>query len=246
MDMGLIHEALDYFYPFDPEQDQLAAQESLKRFLQKYDLSACRRRLRARPLKIAVCIAILLAILLMFAALARRSSFVFEAFEWAQEYLGVTLLISDDASVDAEQDDSFIADVWGGDVYTLMKQYGISLRLPRWMPDGYELTWTDGYEDAGNKYVNAQYRRDSESTIELFITLHSGEGLQIDEFYESDDEMQYEIVRDGIQYSIVSNLRKVMLIWQDNRASVMIQIGEQEADSLIRMMESISEGGSSI
>jgi len=246
MDMELIVDGLDCLYPFNAEEDDRRAWAAWLDFQKRYDLETVvhKQRIRSRRLVVALVLLLILAL-----GTGLCYAFGFEiwhiAAEWTKEELLMVISpVSDSAEPEAPAD-SLMEDaraVWGDEVCDLLIENDISVQLPLWKPEGYELKLSNEIL-TGDDYViiSACYGMTDESEISIMVRSMGDaavlETLILD--FETDENLQRIYDYSGYKYYIMSNMERNAVTWNSGMNNIMI-VGDFTSDEMYEMIHSVS------
>lgn len=241
MDMDLIREGLNYFYPFDEEADRATAEESYQRFLEKYDPFGDRRKKRITPRRIIVVAAALVVLLVTGVCYALGINLWKVAYEWVQDSLFLKIEYNGEQSTE-KSSTTYATEIWGEALYELMEEHGISVDLPTWMPEEMECEYVEANLSTGSvQNIFARYVTGEENVICLMITNYKDIGeISLPEVYaETDTNIREVVTNTDNTYYVASNIDESFIMWIDGCSTIRLSgnWNNEEIINIIKILE---------
>ena len=244
MDMDVIREGLDYFYPFDAEADGERARASLERLILRHGLFRERERRRGVRVRAIVLAAALILLLLTSVCSALGINLWKVAYEWLSDSLFVHLSSEGARAPASDGTTSYASEIWGDALYEMMQECGIDVALPTWMPEEMELSYL-GKTEMENNYliIDVVYVTVRNEEVLLSIELlpeydFTSDLAEPEHYFEADNEIRESVHCNGRTYHLLTNITHVMLAWIENDVDISLNLSGSREDA-IHIIESI-------
>lgn len=244
MDMEMIREGLDYFYPFDAEADEARARASLESLISRHGLFRGRVRRRGVRRRAIVLAAVLILLLLTSVCSALGINLWKVAYEWLSDSLFVHLSSEGTRAPASDGTAPYASEIWGDALYEMMQECGIDVALPTWMPEEMELSYLDKTEIENQcLIIDAAYVGKANKTVWLSLEYIldyrlTSQELIPENYFEADNELREAVECNGKVYYILTNIDHVTIAWIENDVDVRLNL-QSDRSNVISVIESI-------
>lgn len=241
IDAKLLRFALERIAPasgVDEEREEV--QQALLQFHWERDTQIHAYKSRYKRLRIITLIVLLLSMLTAI-GFALGINIWKVAYDWAAEYLFMHLepaveSIPGDEADDLQNPDD-VADVWGN-VYEVMQEYDVQVKLPAWKPERFELVDTEVSSIGGNLVAFSMTYLAPDET-RLVLNIRRLEGIDslafLDAAFEADEQIQQDVVVGETVFHVMSNLSRTAVTWMEGPYSILIT-GDLELEEVESML----------